>query len=73
MLKAVLRFFFPRKQWVSSSARDEIRPSLRTDGQNLSLHLLSVLSSTRRDKTHLWKEMSALNEEIKTSLQADAY
>ena len=52
---------------VSSSARDEIRPSFQTDGQNLSLHLLSVLSSTR-DKTRLWEEMSALNEEVKTSL-----
>ena len=38
-------------------------PFLRTDGQNLSLHLLSVLLSTR-DKTRLWEEMSVLNEEI---------
>ena len=44
---------------VSSSARVEIRPSLQTDVQNLSLHLLSVLSSTR-DNTCLWEEMSAL-------------
>ena len=59
----ILFIFYCVGLWVSSSARDEIRPSLRMDGQNLSLHLLSVLSSTR-DKTRLWKEMSALNEEI---------